>query len=453
MENNWAIVIGINDYHHHPERELKYAVDDAQMMLDFLLNDAQFKPEQIILCIGNKDRQSIQDYSYPTYPNLLHLLSEKLKPETIGSKIDRFWFFFAGHGIHQNGQDLLITTDSLIQDIDRKIMLPVSEVVACLRKHQDTEIVLILDCCRNLAGSRSWDNESTEIGKETLEIARERGITTIFSCDSEERSYELDNIKHGSFTYALVEGLKQFTKANELEEYLKKRVPELNSADNKSPQQNPRIRIEPAHKASSLLLPNLASKKILQPINLDELGEIEKDIQTLSDIIIACNQVENPEGSLLTAVQENMKRGVRYTFLISKKSFLEDESQEDYLGVFKAIARATQRSNREPIEIEKLVRIKPLTIDWNYHPYVFYKTKKNQNSYEATTVYRGNEERRGICKKYFPLEREVAPVVYNLLELAVDWNEKVRGEIMSIEPKEFIGNESFKKQFLPDTSA
>jgi uncharacterized caspase-like protein len=42
MANNWAIVIGINHYDHHPERQLKYAVPDAQLMCNFLCTHAGF---------------------------------------------------------------------------------------------------------------------------------------------------------------------------------------------------------------------------------------------------------------------------------------------------------------------------------------------------------------------------------------------------------------------------
>ena len=35
MANNWAIVIGINEYEHHPEQNLRYATQDAQAIKNF----------------------------------------------------------------------------------------------------------------------------------------------------------------------------------------------------------------------------------------------------------------------------------------------------------------------------------------------------------------------------------------------------------------------------------
>lgn len=41
MAQNWAVVIGINQYE-HLQRPLKYATRDAELMRDFLCNEAGF---------------------------------------------------------------------------------------------------------------------------------------------------------------------------------------------------------------------------------------------------------------------------------------------------------------------------------------------------------------------------------------------------------------------------
>ena len=246
MANNWAIVIGINHYDHHPERQLKYAVPDAQLICDFLCTHAGFARDRILLCLGDEEYKTSP--TYPTYPTLLRLLNRDFHPDRIG-QVDRFWFFFGGHGVSQNGRDYLLTSDSLIEDIELKIALPIDEVIASLRRHQTADIVLILDNCRQQQGSRKFIVEGTS--KQTIESAQSRGITTISSCDYGQSSYELDSLKQGAFTYALVEGLKQYTLPDKLEPYLRRRVAELNQHSHQIPQI-----IGSASQASQPLLPS-----------------------------------------------------------------------------------------------------------------------------------------------------------------------------------------------------
>ncbi|XPM56005.2 MAG: GUN4 domain-containing protein [Leptolyngbya sp. IPPAS B-1204] len=201
-------------------------------------------------------------------------MNRDLDPSRIG-QVDRLWFFFGGHGVSQNGRDYLLTADSLIEDVELKIALPIDEVIASLRKHQTADIVLVLDNCRQLQGSRKLS--AGEVGKQTIELAQSRGITTIFSCDYGQYSFELDSVKQGAFTYALVEGLKQHTLPDQLEQYLRRRVAELNQRRD----QVPRIRVEPAAKALQPLLPSaVTAADITVLVERARETELEEDFET-----------------------------------------------------------------------------------------------------------------------------------------------------------------------------
>ena len=272
MANNWAVVIGINHYEHHPERHLQYAANDAQQLSKFLTNHAGFPLDHLLLCLGDEKYKGSQ--TYPNCSNLLRVLNRDLHPKRLG-KVDRFWFFFSGHGISRNGRDYLLTSDSILEDIDLKIALPVDEVIAALRQHQKAEIVLILDSCREQVGSR---NLSGTTYQKTIEVAQQRGITTIFSCDYGQLSYEIPALGNGAFTYALVEGLQRYTLPHKLERYLQHRVQELNHQNNKRVNQTPRIRIEPASKIHYPLLPGYATKEdIVVLLDLAKDAELEED--------------------------------------------------------------------------------------------------------------------------------------------------------------------------------
>jgi uncharacterized caspase-like protein len=248
MSNNWAIVVGVNDYEHHPERKLRYAVRDADRLGDFLCQSAQFEDVNVIRCLGEATRRG--EPNYPSCSNLIRILNRDLKPSNIG-QVKHLWFFFSGHGISRNGRDFLVPSDCLEEDFER-FSLPIDEVIAALRLHQKAEIVLILDACREKIGSKGKDNP---IGAQTVEVAKDRGVTTIFSCSYGQLSYELESLEQGAFTHALVEGLGQFTLPFQLEPFLQRRVNELHQAAQKSVTQTPKIQTDSTAKAFQSLLP------------------------------------------------------------------------------------------------------------------------------------------------------------------------------------------------------
>jgi uncharacterized caspase-like protein len=248
MANNWAIVVGVNHYEHHPERKLRYAVRDADRLGDFLEQSAQFEGSNVIRCLGEETRRG--EANYPSCSNLIRVLNRDLKPNNIG-QAQHLWFFFSGHGISRNGRDFLVPSDCLEEDRDR-FLLPVDEVIAALRLHQKAEIVLILDACREKIGSKGND---PSIGAQTVEFAKERGVTTIFSCGYGQLSYELEALQQGAFTHALVEGLGQFTLPFQLEPFLQRRVDELHREAQKSVTQTPKIQTDSTAKVFQSLLP------------------------------------------------------------------------------------------------------------------------------------------------------------------------------------------------------
>jgi hypothetical protein len=119
------------------------------------------------------------------------------------------------------------------------------------------------------------------MGEQTLKIARERGIVTLFSCSREQRSYEIEKLQQGAFTYALLEGLKQSTTPRALEEYLRQRVPALNLQHNKPPQV-PLVIPEPGWKYDLPLLLSCATPK-----DIEQLKDQAKDAELEGDYALA----------------------------------------------------------------------------------------------------------------------------------------------------------------------
>ena len=263
-QNDWAIVIGINEYEHHPERNLSYAVNDANLMQDFLCGHAGFPEEQVVLCLGESRYQG--QPTYPTFANLVRWLNRELHPDRIG-EVERFWFFFSGHGLSTEGTDYLITCDSLLEDTQFSIMLPVQQVIASLRQHKQADVVLILDNCREQVGAKNLATRS--LCNESLELARSSDIVTIRSCEYGEFSYELGDQKQGAFTCALMEGLKEHTLPTSLERYVQRRVAKLNEQGGIKNRQTPKISLNSSTRGLFPLLP----ERCVTPADLKILEE------------------------------------------------------------------------------------------------------------------------------------------------------------------------------------
>jgi hypothetical protein len=230
MAKNWAIIIGINGYTFLPH--LKWATRDARMMAQFLKNN-HFKVWHFSTKVSDSKMQ-------PSRACIRHFL-KTLKQQELG-KDDNFWFFFSGHGSVHDSEDYLMLTESNPIDIYHTA-IPTKFVIDELKKVHAGNIYLFLDACRN-TGNKSL----LKLGDSTIEEARSKNIIVFFSCSHGEFSYEIDSLKHGSFTCALLEGLKNQVNKNkhnlkELASYVTRRVAELNRKHKKS-NQSPCLYIE-----------------------------------------------------------------------------------------------------------------------------------------------------------------------------------------------------------------
>lgn len=106
--------------------------------------------------------------------------------------------------------------------------------------------------CRR-EGADSSRDIGAEVGEQTIEIAKQQGIITIFSCNRGQFSYEIPDLQQGAFTYTLLQGLQRHTILRQLETYLNREVPIVNRKYNIQVQ-IPRIVAEPAGKYDLPLL-------------------------------------------------------------------------------------------------------------------------------------------------------------------------------------------------------
>jgi hypothetical protein len=96
------------------------------------------------------------------------------------------------------------------------------------------------------------------------------GIVTIYSCSPRQSSYEIEELEHGAFTHALLEGLRlpganSCATVQRIDQYLFHQVPRLNQRYQK-PIQTPYTAVEPLSKNCLILLPQRARLEDVQAL-------------------------------------------------------------------------------------------------------------------------------------------------------------------------------------------
>ena len=257
---NWAIAIGVNQYEFlHP---LKYAKNDALHICQFLGNEAKFDR---IFYFSDDSPDFDGKTTKPFRNNLLRVFNGlATKPLRDG---DNFWFFFAGHGIlGEDGIDYLMPSDGDPDNL-AETGISVNRVIQNLRLSGAGNVILALDACRNQVRRNGATRSGEGIGRETEREAKIADVISIAACSPTEYSYEVEDLKHGAFTYALVEGLGvqgRCATAAKLNIYLKHRVPELAKT-----KQTPRMLLDPMEKGHLILMPKYADKSDLAPLRAD----------------------------------------------------------------------------------------------------------------------------------------------------------------------------------------
>ena len=234
MTNNWAITIGVNKYENLPS--LNCAVTDAEKMRDWFVGEAGFDNDKVYLFTDNSPPISDASKPYssqPTYATLIRFLTNRFKQPFLATG-DNLWFFFSGHGLRHAERDYLMLSDSSADsELIEKTAIPLNFITERLRRCGADNVVLLLDACRD-----ELKNKGLGIGEEP-----QSGVITFASCSPAERSYEIEPLQQGSFTYALLESLRLQGEGNcatveRLYQRLRYRVNEINQ-QYKKPRQTP----------------------------------------------------------------------------------------------------------------------------------------------------------------------------------------------------------------------
>ena len=206
LKNIWAVVIGIDEYPH--VRQLKYAVNDAGIFYNHLVNRNQIPAENVFLLL-NQDA---------TLTKIRSVLGTDLKNKA--GKDDMVVIYFAGHGATErdaqspDGDGLekyLLPFDADLKDL-YATALPMEELSRIFNRIRSERLIFIADACYSGAsGGRTigMGGMRASISEAFIDrIAGGKGRVIMTASGANEVSAEKDELQHGVFTYFLIEGLK-----------------------------------------------------------------------------------------------------------------------------------------------------------------------------------------------------------------------------------------------------
>lgn len=196
----YLISIGISDYR-GSSMDLYYADRDAAAFDKFVVEANKPIGRNIVrkLYINKEARKEL-------LKKALDSVRDNCRKE------DTFVFFYAGHGIIKNigdGDEFLFPLANYSESNDANIeqtTLSASELAEYLKNTASDEQIVIIDACHSSAASAQIFHRKKRNKMEKLQF--ESGFFGLFSSSPDKRSYELHDLKHGLFTYVLLEAAR-----------------------------------------------------------------------------------------------------------------------------------------------------------------------------------------------------------------------------------------------------
>jgi hypothetical protein len=202
----WAVVIGISRYKGIPS--LKYAANDAREFYRYLAEVNAVPKDHIWLLLDEE----------ATLDNLKSTLGTQLRRQA--GKDDMVIIYLAGHGATEkdatspDGDGLekyILPYNANPKDLYASAM-PMSEVARIFNRISSERLVFISDTCYSGAsGGRTvpvLGARANVSGAFLDRLSQGKGRVIITASDANEVSVEKDDLKHGVFTYYLLEALR-----------------------------------------------------------------------------------------------------------------------------------------------------------------------------------------------------------------------------------------------------
>lgn len=238
----YILSIGINKYK-NPKYNLDFAVNDSKSFTKAITGG------------GDTLFNHIFEYSITNDEATKEIITKTIQEikKEIGPE-DVFLFYYAGHGVMSypedlGDQDFYIVTYDVTNLYGGEEMLEEKAISAGELMQFSMEIsaekqLFILDACHSGGALESFATRGDGREKALAQLARSTGTFFLTAAQDAQYANEVGDLKHGLFTYALLEiingekgdnGDGKIT-INEVKSYVEDRVPELSEEHRGSPQ-------------------------------------------------------------------------------------------------------------------------------------------------------------------------------------------------------------------------
>ena len=190
----FAMLVGIDQYSRDsPFGDLRGCVADVEAIAQVLVAQCGYPADQVRTITEDPFRGRIERRA--------EVLFQGLEPQ------DVVLFFFSGHGMRgEDGEDYLVPLDGK-QDDPEHTMLSTRRIRELLRASGAGQILMFLDCCRNVVSGRPVG--AGDFGARSLAEAQGAPDLVVFqSCSPGEISRELRDRPRGAYSVYLEEGLR-----------------------------------------------------------------------------------------------------------------------------------------------------------------------------------------------------------------------------------------------------
>ena len=192
----WAVIIGIGQYQDR-RLNLRFTENDAQGLYDVLTNpDVGGFPKDHVKLLLNE---------YATAKNIKSAIGTWLTRQA--GPNDTVIIYYAGHGAPEGQETYWVTYDADINDLYSSA-LNNNDVSDMLSRIKAKRLLTFLDACYSAATV----NRTNSTRGTPIEIPWDKftgaGRVTIAASNGKQQSLEDEQLKHGVFTYRLIEGLQ-----------------------------------------------------------------------------------------------------------------------------------------------------------------------------------------------------------------------------------------------------
>ena len=198
----WIVLVGVNRYFDSNILNLRYCANDCKELAEALeIATGEFQHTEIISLYDGSNLPpersqiitSIQQFRFA-------------KPE------DTVLFYFSGHGyLDSNNRPVLCVADTRLDNLAEtglKLDFLLNELSQCRAQRQ----LVWLDACQEREqqpDSQTKQNPTQQLSAALKEQAeKSQNFHAMLSCDKQERSWEIEELQHGLFTFCLIEGLR-----------------------------------------------------------------------------------------------------------------------------------------------------------------------------------------------------------------------------------------------------